>query len=347
MAPSPLCAAMPSQRILIAWAVAPNLITILVNRSDAENLAGRLALIESSLLKRPVKFYGALGSTRTLIHTTAAVPAFIGMQGNRGLALYRIWYVYVYLAYVDTCIAAIADFSISNDRSVRRSHVGYDVYLLPLVFRSLEDFTGALKSNCGASCRPRLQEIPAFYCCALLSFFHAHISTNAQSLGAFEPNKLQNSKPLSFKKIQPSLQKLSNFSILPGSGGRIFQWIRVKMERMPPDGSKLCLSELNRSHQPAGCEQSKRQRSLYKLQSPIAKLSDLFVCCQEFCHIYVTIIVIESWFSGAATISERINAVLSIEMAGYRRVICITKSSSERHPQRLRECGASGSADQP
>jgi hypothetical protein len=116
--------------------------------------------------------------------TTAAVPAFIRMQGNRGLALCSIWYVYIYLANVDACVAAIADFRISDDRSVRRSHVGYYVYLLLLVFRSLEDFTGALKSNCGASCRTRLQEIPAFYCRAFLACF---MFIRPRILGGVEP----------------------------------------------------------------------------------------------------------------------------------------------------------------
>jgi hypothetical protein len=129
--------------------------------SDSKNLAGRLAFVESSLLQRPVKFDGAETSTWTLIHTTTAIPAFIGMQGNRGFAFFGIWYVYVYLAYIDTGVAAIAHFRISNDRFVRRSYVGKDIYFILFVFFALEGFTRTLKSNCGADGGPRLQEIPA------------------------------------------------------------------------------------------------------------------------------------------------------------------------------------------
>jgi hypothetical protein len=181
-----LCPAIPSLRCFIEWVVAPNLIPILVVRSDAENFAGRLALIESSLLKRPVKFYSALGSTRTLIHTTAAVPAFIGMQGNRGLALFGIWYVYIHLTYIDTCIAAIADFRIPNDGFVRRCHVGNNIYLVFLFFSSLEDFTGAFEGNRSAGYGACLEEISALYCHVYLRLFHDRSSMNSRSLGAVD-----------------------------------------------------------------------------------------------------------------------------------------------------------------
>ena len=107
---------------------------------------------------------------------------------------------------------------------------------------------------------------------------------------------------------------------------------------MPLDGSKLYLSELNRFRQPTGCEQSNGQRLFYKLQSPIAKLSDLFARCQEICRRYVTTTVIKFWFSGATSISGRINSALPIEESGHRRAVCGTISSGGLHPQRLREC---------
>ena len=115
---------------------------------------------------------------------------------------------------------------------------------------------------------------------------------------------------------------------------------------MPPDGSKLYLSELNRFRQPTGCEQSNGQRSFFRLQSPIAKLSDLFVRCQEICHRYVTITVIESWFSGATAISGRIYSALSIEESVTDEPFVELKRS-ELHPQRLRECGSLGTVGQP
>jgi hypothetical protein len=163
----------------MGYAATPGPIHILTIRSDAENFAGRLALIESSLLKRPVKLNSALGSTRTLIYATTAVPAFIGMQGNGGLAFFGIWYVYIHLTNVDAGIAAIADFRISNDRLVRRGYVGKNIYLFLLVFRSLEDFTGALKGNRGTGRRTGLQEIPALYCHAFLSLFHDRSPANS------------------------------------------------------------------------------------------------------------------------------------------------------------------------
>ena len=71
------------------------------------------------------------------------------MEGNWRLAFFRIWHVYVHLAYINTRVAAVADFGISNDRTVRRSHVGKYVYLFSIFFRTLEDTAGALKSCCG------------------------------------------------------------------------------------------------------------------------------------------------------------------------------------------------------
>jgi hypothetical protein len=47
-----------------------------------------------------------------------------------------------------------------------------------------------------------------------------------------------------------------------------------------------------------GREQSKEQRSFPMLLSPIAKLSDPFSRCQEYCHISVTNIVLNSCFQG-------------------------------------------------
>jgi hypothetical protein len=74
------------------------------------NFSGGLVLPVSSLLKRPVEFDSA--GTRTIINTTAAVPAFIRMQYNRWFAFYWIGYEYVYLADIYTSVAPVADIRI-------------------------------------------------------------------------------------------------------------------------------------------------------------------------------------------------------------------------------------------
>lgn len=142
--------------------------------SDAKNLAGCFALIESSLLKRPVEFNGAETSTRTFIYTTAAIPAFIGMQRNRGFALLGIWYIHVDLTDVYTRVAAVADLGISDYRPIRRSDIGKNVYFFPFISRALEDFPCSFKGNCGAGCCGCFQEIPAFYCRTLFFLFHSN-----------------------------------------------------------------------------------------------------------------------------------------------------------------------------
>jgi hypothetical protein len=51
-----------------------------------------------------------------------------------------------------------------------------------------------------------------------------------------------------------------------------------------------------RVSQPTGDKQRKEERSLHKLQSPGAKLSNLFARCQEICHRNVTTIVPQQCF---------------------------------------------------
>ncbi len=48
-------------------------------RSDAEDLAGCLALIKSSLLQRPIELDGTGAEIWALVHTAAAIPAFLRM----------------------------------------------------------------------------------------------------------------------------------------------------------------------------------------------------------------------------------------------------------------------------
>jgi hypothetical protein len=118
------------------------------------------------------------------------------MQGNRGLALYRIWNVYVYLAYVDTGVAAIADFLISNNRLVRRSHIWKNIYLSSFIF-SLLRLHRLLRSNCGTSRTPMRKKY--VFAALFLAFFMIVPSANSfepGSLRIFEVDKPQVLKPL-------------------------------------------------------------------------------------------------------------------------------------------------------
>jgi len=86
-----------------------------------ENLAGFLAFPIPSLLQRPVEFHGP--GTRTIVYTGAAVPAFLRMQNDRALSLFRIGDEDVHGAMLDTDVASVAYFRIEDCGSARRGHI--------------------------------------------------------------------------------------------------------------------------------------------------------------------------------------------------------------------------------
>jgi hypothetical protein len=79
----------------------------------AHDLAGRFVLPVTALLERPIEGDGAL---RAIINAASAVPAFIRMQDYRRLAFFRVGDKDIYLADLHAGVAAIALFSIINNR---------------------------------------------------------------------------------------------------------------------------------------------------------------------------------------------------------------------------------------
>ncbi len=63
-----------------------------------------------------------------------------------------------------------------------------------------------------------------------------------------------------------------------------FEWRWRAFRRMP----EIVAHPSRQVSQPTGDKQRKEERSLHKLQSPAAKLSNLFTHCQEIGHRYVT-----------------------------------------------------------
>jgi hypothetical protein len=71
------------------------------------DFSGGLILPVPAVLKRPVKCDGP--GTRTIIHTTTAIPAFFRVEENRRFAFLRMGYVHIYLADLYTMVAPITD----------------------------------------------------------------------------------------------------------------------------------------------------------------------------------------------------------------------------------------------
>jgi hypothetical protein len=62
---------------------------------------------------------------RAIVHTTPAIPAFIRVQDYRWFTFLRIGYIYIYLAYFHTMVAAVAYFFVENGGLARRGNIRY------------------------------------------------------------------------------------------------------------------------------------------------------------------------------------------------------------------------------
>jgi hypothetical protein len=162
---------------------------------DPEKLARGFSLEMHSLLQREVEFNGSGIQARAFVHTASTVPAFVRMQGNRGLSLYRIRDIYIHLAYVYTRITTNTGFRISNHRPVRRNYIGHDVYLSAL--SALQNTAGAFNRNSSfssnSSDRTRLQKISAFHCPAFL--LSPHILSKIYQFALVAPVRHQSREP--------------------------------------------------------------------------------------------------------------------------------------------------------
>ena len=96
------------------------------HQSGLEHLTGFSAFPISSLLERPVEFYGP--GTRAVVDASAAIPAFLGMQDDRALTLFRIGDENIRRAAVDTNIASVAYFRIEDSGSAWRRYIGNGVH---------------------------------------------------------------------------------------------------------------------------------------------------------------------------------------------------------------------------
>ena len=65
---------------------------------------------------------------RAIHGTTAAIPAFIGMQNDRRISFLRIGNKDIHLADIDASIASRAEVGIENYRSIRRNNVWQSAY---------------------------------------------------------------------------------------------------------------------------------------------------------------------------------------------------------------------------
>jgi hypothetical protein len=86
-----------------------------------ENLPGSLIFPVSPLLYRPVEGNGLV---RAIGSATAAVPAFIRVQDDRGLSFFRIGNKNIDLADFHAVIAAGTDIGIENHRISRADNIG-------------------------------------------------------------------------------------------------------------------------------------------------------------------------------------------------------------------------------
>jgi surface polysaccharide O-acyltransferase-like enzyme len=88
----------------------------------SEDLPRNLVFPVSPLLHRPVEGY--CPGAGTLIDTTTAVPALIGMQYYRWFAFLGVRYKYVYLADFNTGVASVAYIGVENYRISRADNIG-------------------------------------------------------------------------------------------------------------------------------------------------------------------------------------------------------------------------------
>ena len=72
--------------------------------------------------QREVEFDGA--GTGAVVCTAAAVPAFLGMQDDRRIALLRMRNINIDLACFDADVASVTDLRIEFHRIIRRRDIG-------------------------------------------------------------------------------------------------------------------------------------------------------------------------------------------------------------------------------
>jgi hypothetical protein len=92
----------------------------------SESLPGCLSFPVPSLLQGPVE--GDCTGSITGIHTAAAIPAFLGVKNNRRFAFLGVGYIYIYLTYFYTLIAAVTDIRVEYHRRIRCRYVWHGVY---------------------------------------------------------------------------------------------------------------------------------------------------------------------------------------------------------------------------
>ena len=68
---------------------------------------------------------------RAMGHTTTTVPALLRVQNDGWLALLRIWYQYIHLAYIHACITSIANLWVKYHWPARSRHIWGSVYFFP------------------------------------------------------------------------------------------------------------------------------------------------------------------------------------------------------------------------
>ncbi len=85
------------------------------------DLSCSLVLPVSPLLHWPIKGYS---TSRAVIDTAAAVPAFIRVQDDRGLTFFRVGDKDIYLAVLHTGVTASTDFSIIDYRVSGADNIG-------------------------------------------------------------------------------------------------------------------------------------------------------------------------------------------------------------------------------
>ena len=90
------------------------------------HLTGGFVLPVPSQLEREVELDGP--GTGTIVGAAAAIPAFLGMQDDRRLALFRMRYVHIDLACFNADVASVADIRIEDHRIIRCSDIRHREY---------------------------------------------------------------------------------------------------------------------------------------------------------------------------------------------------------------------------
>jgi hypothetical protein len=96
--------------------------TLCLSLAIPQDLTGGFILPVSPLLHGPVESYGA--GTGAIINATAAVPAFVGVQDNRGLAFLMVGNIDIHLTDFHAMVTTVTDFSMKNHRRVRGGYIG-------------------------------------------------------------------------------------------------------------------------------------------------------------------------------------------------------------------------------